>query len=248
MKKGSNLLQLFLYASLVSLVWLGGYVLLSEIFSVNADEQKKPAVITSPATRLPETTGTMWSVLAVRDEEKEVTEFFLRYADFLSDKLVFVEVPVNTKIELETGGYEILSVHNPELPELFMVSDLCRIFSEETWCMAAEEVGVSLLGVRPKECYILDKSFYEGITELREGRREFKVPESVKKTIFAAAEQGVTNDKPGDELLYWESYRDIEEVYYKVIPGNASPEEYQPDIAALRQMAEEFRTGVFDEE
>jgi hypothetical protein len=50
-----------------------------------------------------------------------------------------------------------------------------------------------------------------------------------------------------DELLYWESYRDVADVYYKLLPGNASPEEYRADIAALRQMAEEFRMGIFEE-
>ena len=148
MKKGSSFLQLFLYASLVSLVWLGSYVLLSEIVTIKDESEKEPSAMVTPAVRLPETTASMWSVLVVRDADENVTEFFLRYADFLSDKLVFVEVPVNTKIELETGGYEVLRVHNPELPELFMISDLCRIFSEETWCMAAEEIGVSLLGAR----------------------------------------------------------------------------------------------------
>jgi len=246
-KKGSNLLQLFLYASLVSLVWLGGYVLLSELFSVKEEFQKEPSVSITPAVRLPETPGTIWSVLVVTDEEKEVTEFFFRYADFLSDKLVFVEVPVTTKAELETGGYEVLKVHNPELPELFMITDLCRIFSEETWCMAAEEVGVSLLGERPRECYVIDKSFYEGITEVRDGRREFKVPESVKETVIATAEHAVTDDTPEAELLYWESYSDVEDVYYKTLPGKASPEEYQPDITEFRRMAEEFRAGIFEE-
>ena len=247
MKKGSNLLQLFLYASLVSLVWLGGYVLLSEFFSVKDDIGKEPPAVVTPVARLPEMTGTMWSVLAVTNEEKEVTEFFLRYADFLSDRLVFVEVPVTTKIELETGGYEVLRVHNPELPELFMISDLCRIFSEETWCMAAEEVGVSLLGGRPKECYILEKPFYESITENINGRVEFKKPDSVKETIAMAVEHAVTNDRMEDELLYWESYLDIEDVYYKTLPGQTSPEEYRPDIAAFRQMAEELRSGIFEE-
>lgn len=247
MKKGSNLLQLFLYASLVSLVWLGGYVLLSEVFSVKEESHTGPTVTAAPVAQLPETTGMLWSVLAVTDEEKEVSEFYFRYADFLSDKLVFVEVPVNTKVELETGGYEVLLTHNPELPELFMISDLCRIFSEETWCMAAEEVGVALLGIRPKECYVIEKSFFESITENVNGRAEFKTPESVKDTIVAAVKHAVTDDTLSEELLYWESYLDIEDVYYKKMPGKTSPEEYQPDFAALRQMAEEFRIGIFEE-
>jgi len=247
LKKGSNLLQLFLYASLVSLVWLGGYVLLSEFFSIKEEGQKQPAEVVTPAVRQPETAGTLWSVLVVMDEEKEVTGFFFRYADFLSDKMVFVEVPVTTKVELETGGYEVLRVHNPELPELFMVSDLCRIFSEETWCMAAEEVGVSLLGERPKECYVIDELFYDEITETRDGRREFRAPQSVKETIVAAVERGVTDDTLEEELLYWESYLDMKDVYYKMLPGKTSPEAYQQDVAALRQMVEEFRMGVFEE-
>lgn len=247
MKKGSNLLQLFLYASLVSLVWLGGYVLLSEVFTVKEEGLKEPPAVATPAANLPETAATMWSVLVVTDEEKDVTKFFFRYADFLSDKLVFVEVPVNTKVQLETGGYEVLLTHNPELPELFMVSDLCHIFSEATLCMAAEEVGVALLGIRPKECYVMEKSFYESLTETVDGRIVFQKPVSVKEVVVAATERAVTDDTLEEELLYWESYLDIEDVYYKKVPGKTLPEEYEPDLVALRQMAEEFRAGIFEE-
>ena len=247
MKTGSRLLRIFLYASLVSLVWLGSYVLLTDLFSIKDDVENGPPAMATPEVRLPETAGTVWSVLAVTNEEKEVTDFFFRYADFLSDKLVFVEVPVNTKVELEAGGYEVLQVHNPELPELFMISDLCRIFSEETWCMAAEEAGVALLGVRPKECYVVDRTFYENITVKTGEHVEFKRPESIKETIVTAAEYAVTDDTREEELLYWESYRDIKDVYYKILPGKASPEEYRPDIPALRQMVEELRAGNFEE-
>ena len=128
MKKGSSLLQLFLYASLVSLVWLGSYVVLSEAFSITEETKKNPVITEVSGEQLPETWGTFWSVLAVIDEEREVTKFYFRYADFFSDKLVFVEVPANTKVQLESGGYEVLRVHNPELPGLFMISDLCNIF------------------------------------------------------------------------------------------------------------------------
>lgn len=248
MKKGSSLLQLFLYASLVSLVWLGSYVVLSEVFSITEETKKDPVITEGPEEQLPETRGTFWSVLVVTDEEREVTKFYFRYADFLSDKLVFVEVPVNTKVQLESGGYEVLRVHNPELPGLFMISDLCNIFSETTWCMAAEEVGVALLGVRPKECYVVEASFYENITENMDGRRQFTVPKSIKETIVGAVENAVTNDTSTEELLYWESYLDIKEVSYVDLPGKASPEEYHPDLGELRLMVEELRAGIFEEE
>jgi hypothetical protein len=169
MKKGSRILQLFLYASLVSLVWLGSYVALSEMFQIKEVTPNRPAEEITPAIGLPTTSSSLWSVLVVKDEENEVTEFMFRYADFLADTMVFVNVPVNTKAELASGGYEVLKVHNPELPELFMLSDLCRIFSEATWCMAAEEVGVALLGIRPKECYVIGKTMYESMTETVDG-------------------------------------------------------------------------------
>lgn len=247
MKKGRELLHLFLYASLVSLVWLGSYVLMSDMLAIQEENDTGPIAEVTPHVQLPETVGTQWSVLVVADENAEVTRFFLRYADFLTDRLVFMEVPVNTKVELETGGYEVLLTHNPELPEIFMISDLCRIFSEETWCMAAEEVGVALLGTRPAECYVIDREFYNNITETVNGKEVFKESLSVKETIVEATEQAVTDDTAEEELLYWESYLDIKEFFYKTIPGKATPEEFQPEIATLRQMAEEFRVGVFNE-
>lgn len=248
MKKGSFALRLFLYASLVSLIWLGGYVVLSEVFSVKVTIPENPAETVTPAGVLANPVSTQWSVLAVVDEEKEVTEFLFRYADFLADTLVFIDVPTNTKAELAAGGYEVLSVHNPELPELFMISDLCRIFSEETWCMAAEEAGAALLGIRPKECYFIEKAVYDSLTERMDGAVRFKTPDSVKDTILTVTKHAVTNDSLQAELLYWESYLDLDEIYYRTLPGENSAEEYRPDYGRIQSMTEQFQTGVFREE
>ena len=140
MKKGNRLLQLFLYGSLVSLVWLGAYVGLSSAFAVEQPAAPAPTPTLLPTQQSLAPVSAYWSAVAVVDGEGEVTEFFLRYTDFLGDATAVVRVPVDTKAELAGGAWEVLRVHNPELPELFMISDLCRIFSEETWCTAAAEV------------------------------------------------------------------------------------------------------------
>lgn len=247
MKKGSFALRLFLYASLVSLVWLGGYVALSEVFSVpESYEHTKQPEITS-AVSLPSPVSSQWSVLAVTNEEKEVTAFWLRYADFLADAMVFVEVPVDTKPELAAGGYEVLKVSNPDMPELFMVSDLCRIFSKETWCMAAEEVGAALLGVRPEECYFIEEAVYGSITETIEGEVQFLSGVSVRDMIVTVAQKAITNDTLKEEMVYWESYQDMEQLKYRVLPGQRTAEEYRPDFEEITGMVERFRNGKFEE-
>ena len=248
MKKGSLALRLFLYASLVSLVWLGAYVFFSELFAVKEAAPDIPQVQVTQAPEVPMPASSQWSVLAVVNEEQEVTTFMFRYADFLADAMVFIEVPVNTKAELVKGGYEVLSVHNPELPELFMVSDLCRIFSEETRCMAGEEVGVSLLGLRPKECYVIEEALYNELTETVEGKRRFKKPESLLDTLVTVAEQALTDDSLREDLVSLESYEDTERIVYRMLPGEASAEEYYPEYGAIGQMVERIQSGLFEEE
>ena len=248
MKKGSFALRLFLYASLVSLVWLGSYVIFSELFAVKETAPDKPQAQVTKAPELPVPVSSQWSVLAVVNEESEVTAFLFRYADFSADAMVFIEVPVNTKAELTKGGYEVLNVHNPELPELFMVSDLYRIFSEETRCMAAEEIGVSLLGLRPRECYVIEETLYNEITETVEGKRRFKEPESFLDTVVTIAEQAFTDDTLREELVYLESYEDIERIVYRTLPGEASAEAFYPDYNAIGQMVAGIQAGLFEEE
>lgn len=247
MKRGSLLLRLFLYASLVSLVWLGSYVLLSGLFAVSETKPQAPVPEVTQAVSLPNPVSTQWSVLAVKNEEAEVTAFYLRYADFLADAMIFIEVPVNTKVELTSGGYEVLNVYNPETPEMFMVSDLCKIFSEETLCMAAEEIGVSLFGIRPKECYILEESVYEEITEPVDGKRRFKTGLPVNEIISSVTEHGITNDTFEEEMVYWESYRDIDILDYRILPGSATAQEYRPDLNEIAQLIEKLRAGIFEE-
>ncbi len=248
MKKGSWALRLFLYASLVSLVWLGGYVILSEMFAVKVETAEKPQPDMTPVSDVPTPAASQWSVIIVVDEEREVKTFRFRYADFVADTMVFIDVPVNTKVELIKGGYEVLNVHNPELPELFMVSDLCRIFSEEIWCMAAEEVGVSLLGIRPKECYVTEEALYNGITENVEGKRRFSLPGELMDTVVTVVEQAVTNDTLKEELVYLESYSDTDRIFYRDLPGEASAEVFYPDFGKIQQMVEGLKIGLYEEE
>lgn len=246
-KKGSLALRVFLYASLVSLVWLGGYVLLSGLFAVRENTTAPSAPQPTQAVSLTDPVATRWSVLAVVNEEREVTSFWIRYADFLADTLVFIEVPVDTKAELTSGGYEMLTVYNPEVPEMFMVSDLCLIFSEETRCMAAEEIGVSLLGVRPKECYIVEESFYHGITETVNGERRFADGLSVKEVISAVTEHALTDGAPEEEMVYLESYRDIDRIVYRKLPGASYAQEYQPDFDSIAAMMARLQSGDYTE-
>lgn len=248
MKKGSVALRLFLYASLVSLVWLGGYVLLSGIFAVQETAPEAVSPTVTPEVRIPETVLTEWSALAVVNEEREVTSFFFRYADFAADTLVFIEVPTDTKTELETGGYEVLKVHHPEMPKLFMISDLCSLFSKETWCMAVEEVGVALLGVRPRVCYVMEEAVYKGLTETVDGKVRFATSLPVKEMIAAAVQQAVTDTTLREEMVYLESYRDVDTVLYKDLPGEASAEEFRPALDEIRNMVERFRSGNFSQE
>lgn len=247
MKKGSLALRLFLYISLFSLVWLGSYITLSGAFAVQEPSKEPPKEQEPSAAYLPDTLSSYWSVLAVTDGERKVAAFFLRYADFLNDTLVFVEVPVDTKAELSGGGYEVLSVHNPELPELFMLSELCSFFSEETLCMAAQEVGASFLGVRPKTCYILEKAAFEELTERTKDGIRFALKDSVKDTIVKVTERALTDRSLKEEMVYLESYLDVKRVIYRRLPGKAEAQEYRPDAAGIREMVEAYQTGLFTE-
>lgn len=244
-KKGSFAIKLFLYASLVSLLWLGGYVVLSGLFSSQDYMPEQPAAEVTPEVNVPIPAAMQWSVVAVINAEKDVTSFLLRYADFVADTMVFLEVPVNTKAELAAGGYEVLSVYNPELPELFMISDMCHIFSEETWCMAAEEVGLALLGVRPKECYVMEEEIYGQLTTEEAGQVRFSETLPVKEAITLATKHAVTKDTLSQELVYLESYRDLDMIQYAVLPGQSLAEEYKPEPQKIQQLVQNLQAGIF---
>lgn len=114
--------------------------------------------------------------------------------------------------------------------------------------MAAEEIGVSLLGVRPKECYIIEEALYDELTETVEGSRQFREQESLLDTVVTIAGQALTDDTLREELVYLESYEDTERIVYRRLPGEASAEEYHPDFTAIGQMVEGLQAGRFEEE
>lgn len=246
MKKGSFAIRLFLYASLFSLIWLGAYIGLSGAFEVTEPDGGAETAPT-PVPDLPNPVSSFWTALAVKDEKGAVTRFFLQYADFLADTLVFVEVPVNTKVELTAGACEVLRVHNPETPELFMISELCELFSEKTVCMAAAEVAVGLLGERPRVCYLLEEGTYLSFTEeTKEGMR-FLSPPSVKTAILTAYQHSVTDRTLAEELVYTESYQKVEQVIYDILPGTQAAQEYVPDREKIGSMVEAYHIGQFEQ-
>lgn len=248
MKKGSFALRFFLYASLFSLVWLGGYLVLSEVFAVAEQQPVAENPKATPAVLLPSTSSARWSVLAVVDETGEVTTFRVCYANFWEDVFVVLTIPTNTRVELSTGAYEVLRVHHPELPELFMISELYTLFSEEVLCMAAEEAVVSLLGVRPTVCYVMEEAVYEALTEKEEDQILFRTPDSVRDTILWTMERVFTDGTMEDELVYVESYRDIRRVIYEMLPGTAEAQQYRPDYDKIQVMVNGYLAGQWDEQ
>lgn len=247
MKKGSFVLRLFLYVSLVSLIWLGGYLALSELFSVDEPKKEETGETNLPGIQLPDPKAKQWSVLVVADEEGDVTDFWIRYGDFRADVLAFMEIPTDTKVELAAGGYEILKVHNPELPRLFMISDMCRIFSDETMCMAAEEIGTALLGVRPTESYIIGTDDYAALTKKENERVYFDREGSVEEKIITLTANAITNDTAEEELAYWESYSDVDCIYYLRLPGRDGAQEYVPDEEKIAETVSCLETGAFEQ-
>lgn len=219
---------------------------LSELFSVEEPKKEEGGGGIPPTVQLPEPKAVQWSVLAVRDEEGEVTDFWIRYGNFRADVLVFMEIPTDTKVELAAGGYEVLKVHNPELPKLFMISDMCRIFSEETMCMAAEEIGTALLGVRPTESYVIGEEIYSVLTTKENGRLYFEQDGSVEEKIVLVTANAITNDTKEEELAYWESYSDVDCIYYMRLPGRDGAQEYVPDADKIAEMVNCLETGEFD--
>ena len=93
----------------------------------------------------------------------------------------------------------------------------------------------------------MEESVYEEITELVDGKRRFKSGLSVKEVISSVTEYGRTDDTIKEEMVYWESYRDIDTIVYRVLPGEASAQEYRPDLNETAHLVENLRTGIFEE-
>lgn len=114
--------------------------------------------------------------------------------------------------------------------------------------MAAEEVGVSLLGIRPKECYVMEQATFEKLTETKDGQVRFRIPGSVKETISEAIGHSVTNDTLRAESVYRECYADTKTMIYRMLPGENTAETYRPDGVKIRELVQSLQAGVFEEE
>ena len=113
-------------------------------------------------------------------------------------------------------------------------------------CMAAEEIAVSLLGVRPTESYIIGEESYSAMTEKEDGRLYFKRNGSVEETIVQVASNAITNDTAKEELAYWESYTDVDCIYYLRLPGRDGAQEYVPDGEKIAEAVGCLETGEYD--
>lgn len=246
MDKDGMLLKIFVCASIGSLIWLGSFVLLSGFFEVQTQTKPETVPVPSQNLELPVVYSSGFTVIAVRGEQDEITDFYLQYADFLRDSLVFVRVPTDTQIELSAGAYEVLRVHRPEMPKLFMLSELLSLAREELFCMAAEEAMGGLLGVRPKACYLLPEELFSELTGKSDAGLQFLAPESMVDTVLTVQHRAVTDRTEKEALIYTESYCDIKNVFYQVLPGEAQTSGYRPDSDAVSEMAQRFEAGMFE--
>ena len=93
----------------------------------------------------------------------------------------------------------------------------------------------------------MEQSAYEQLTELVDGKRRFKENGSVRESVRTALEHSVTTASLEGEMLYWESYLDVDKVVYLTLPGEASAQEYRPDREEIKRLVQNLQAGLFEE-
>lgn len=236
MKKKSLFVPFFLYGSLFCILWLAGVLMFTALFQVKPLQNAETPETPGTQTMLPTPISSGFSVLAVVSEDESLVQMYLCHTDFVRDTMSLISVPMNTRTELSRASLEVLSSYQPEMPSLFMPTELYRLFPGKKFCMAAEEMFSGLLGTRPKACYVIHEKLFETFTKKKNGTIEFIAPKDIRKLLLTIHRTEITNRTETEDLIYLESYRDIGALTVSVLPGKDEVQFFRPDTEALAEL------------
>ena len=235
---GKTSLGLLLFGTLLLLVTAAVQPALSMVFAVREKTQETGAgeVKETPAV-LAETVG-LQVVYVMEDGTREISQTYLEIRNGKANKVWFLSIPAETRLELSQTLYQELLTYAPTLPQYVSLSKAAEEFSESYGPEGCTRILEEVLGLPLKHWSRCNAETLEG------WRQALSEGEDKTDEFFRQWQDWLLHTRSGqseqERRLYYESYRDAEAIWQGRRPGTEGVGTYRLDGTSSRLLVEEL--------
>lgn len=209
---------------------------LYEVLAVEVVEQSAPAVTQAPLPEAPEKVPvTVYYVMP--ENSKKISAIYIEVFHAGASGVSYMQVPVDTKVNLSEELYKSLQTYAPELPQYLKLSNMAESFSTEYGLTGCNRILSEVLGISLK-AYV--RTGAESMAEW------LKLPgeEKTETGFFEAYKTWMENSSSSrtieERWSYYESRRCIKKVIVETAPGSQEKDGYLLSGKRSREMLEEW--------
>lgn len=207
---------------LVLLVMLAALPTLNKLLAVEVAAAPEPPVSQTILPGKPKNV-TVTVHYQMEKESKKISGIYVEVYHVGSNKVSYLEIPADTKVNLSEELYKNLQTYAPELPQYFKLSTVAESFSENYALTGCNRILSELLGVSVTDYVRADKETMDGWLLAQQ-------EELTDRKFFSAYGKWVGNSVSNCTLeerwMYYESRKTVEKVQVELAPGNREKDGY----------------------
>lgn len=235
---GKTSLWLFLFGTLLLMVTALVQPALSMVFAVREPEQETGDKKAQEAPAVFAETVGLQVVYVMEDGTKEIEQTYLEIRNKAANKVWFLSIPAETRLELSQTLYQELLTYAPTLPQYVSLSKAAEEFSEEYGPEGCTRILAEVLGIPLTHWSCCNAE------TLEHWRQALSEGEDRTEEFFRQWQDWLLHTRSGqsdqERRLYYESYRDAEAVWQGRLPGTEGVGTYRLDGPSSRLLVEEL--------
>ena len=227
----------------VVLTMLAFVPLLNGIFTVEVATQEEPVMSSSVMPANPETVPvTVYYVM--EEKSKKISELYIEVFPVGKEKVTYLKLPVDTKVDLSEELYKSLQTYGPELPQHLKLSNMAESFSTDYGLTGSNRILSELIGMSFTEYVRTDAGSFRSWLELLEGDVSSEDFFEGYSNWLELSSSGRTTE---ERWAYYESRKEIQQIIVEDAPGSREKDGFILSSKRTKERLEELQRLIESE-
>lgn len=195
---------------------------LNKMLAVEVVKTEFPTVTAAPLPGAPEEVS-LTVYYEMEESSKKISAIYIEVFPVGSNTVAYIEVPVDTRVDLSEELYKSLQTYAPELPQYLKLSNMAESFSAEYGLTGCNRILSEVLGVSLDEYVRADKETLAGWFALQpEEKTAVKFFEAYANWLESSSASLTTEER----WMYYESWKQVTGTVLETAPGSREKDGY----------------------
>ncbi len=211
---------------------------LNKVLAVEVAATEQPEVTKEPLPDAPEEVPvTVYYVM--EEHAKKISRIYIEVFPVGTDTVLFMEVPVDTRVNLSEDLYKSLQTYAPELPQYLKLSNMAESFSESYGLTGGNRILSEAVGISFKEYVRTEKEAFSDWLKIMRG----EIPDTAFFEAYTKWLDKTTSSRTTEERwMYYESRKLVHTVVMETAPGSQNKDGFLLSGKRSKERLEELVT------